>query len=225
MARLFDAVCLDVGGVLLLPPPECAWAVLGREEPLDLERHRRAHYAGMAGYDAGGGDWREYLREFCGVYGVGADGVDAAARRLRAAMDTHPWSVPIQESVTALADIRATGAGVAIVSNSDGTVAGQLASLGICQVGEGAGVAVDVIIDSHVAGVAKPAPGIFDLALEATGTTPARTAHVGDCIWADVGGARAAGLHPVHFDPLRACPDDDHAHVAGLRELVGLLTD
>jgi putative hydrolase of the HAD superfamily len=224
MTRQFDAVCLDVGGVLLLPPPEAAWAARGRCEPLDLERHRRAHYAGMAAYDAAGGDWNAYLRGFCLGNGVGQESLDEATRALYTAFVEHPWTVRIEESVAALADLAETGARIAIVSNSDGTVAGQLSSLGICQVGEGAGIAVDVIIDSHVAGVSKPAPGIFDLALAATGTLPERTAHVGDCVWADVGGARAAGLHPLHFDPLGVCPARDHDHISGLRDLVGVIS-
>lgn len=224
MTPRFDGVCLDVGGVFLLPPPEAAWAVRGGEGPMDLERHRSAHYAGMVSYDAAGGAWGSYLPGFCRGYGVNGVRLAAAVVALGAAFVAHPWTVRIEDSVAALRDVAATGARIAIVSNSDGTVTGQLRELGICQVGEGAGVPVDIVVDSHLAGVAKPDPRIFEPALAATGTAPARTLHVGDSVRADVGGARAAGLHPVHFDPLGTCAARDHDHVARLGELVALLS-
>ena len=66
---------------------------------------------------------------------------------------------------------------------------------------------VRVVIDSHVVGVAKPDPRIFDAALgHFEGIDRGRIAYVGDSVTMDIGGARAAGLHPVLLDPY-----DDHA--------------
>jgi putative hydrolase of the HAD superfamily len=47
---------------------------------------------------------------------------------------------------------------------------------------------------------------------------------VGDTGWADVAGARAAGVRPVHLDPHGFCPlPDDHDHVVDLDGVTALV--
>jgi putative hydrolase of the HAD superfamily len=46
----------------------------------------------------------------------------------------------------------------------------------------------------------KPDPRIFELACERVGVPAERSAHVGDHMYADVIGARAAGMRPVLID-------------------------
>ena len=80
---------------------------------------------------------------------------------------------------------------------------------------------VGVVVDSTRAGVAKPDPAIFGLALESLGV-PASEAvlHVGDSLRSDVDGALAAGLQPIHLDPYGSCPaPDGHGHARSLAEL------
>jgi putative hydrolase of the HAD superfamily len=86
---------------------------------------------------------------------------------------------------------------------------------------EEGGVAVGVVADSARAGVAKPDPAIFRLALESLGVPAGNTVlHVGDSLRSDVDGALAAGLQPVHFDPYGFCPaPDGHGHARSLGEL------
>jgi putative hydrolase of the HAD superfamily len=81
-----------------------------------------------------------------------------------------------------------------------------------------------VVIDSAVVGVAKPDPAIFRIALEATGVPPERTLHIGDTVGADVDGALAAGVRPVHLDPYGFCHDDTHPHVPDLATVAAALT-
>jgi putative hydrolase of the HAD superfamily len=110
------------------------------------------------------------------------------------------------------------------VSNSDGTVQEQLLMTRICQVGRGHGVQVAIVVDSAVAGFEKPDPRIFALALESLGVPAARAVHVGDTIFADVEGARAAGVRPLHLDPHGFCPrPDDHDHVRSLADVAELV--
>jgi len=47
----------------------------------------------------------------------------------------------------------------------------------------------------------KPDPEIFYAALERTDTTAQETIYIGDNFFADIVGARRAGLHPVLYDP------------------------
>ena len=84
-----------------------------------------------------------------------------------------------------------------------------------------ASVPVGVVADSTTAGVAKPDPAIFRLALESLGVPAGDTVlHVGDSLRSDVDGALAAGLQPVHFDPYGCCPaPDGHGHARSLGEL------
>ena len=71
-----------------------------------------------------------------------------------------------------LAALAKTGVRLGVVSNAEGTVEARLAELAICQVGAGAGVPVEVVIDSHVVGVEKPDPAIFGFALARDGPRP-----------------------------------------------------
>lgn len=64
----------------------------------------------------------------------------------------------------------------------------------------------DQVINSEMAGVKKPDPWIFHLALERTGIKPHQAIMVGDNLEADILGARAVGIHTIHLnvhnDPL-----------------------
>ena len=120
--------------------------------------------------------------------------------------------------------VAALGLPMGVVSNSDGSVEGDLRRLGVCHVPAASdgpeplrpGSPMGVILDSAVVGVAKPDPAIFRIALDALGVPAGRSVlHVGDSLRYDVAGALAAGLQPVHMDPYGFCPaPDGHPHVA-----------
>jgi len=76
---------------------------------------------------------------------------------------------------------------------------------------------IDVLVVSEEAGVAKPDPAIFHLAIERLGCAPSEAIMVGDSWDADVIGARAAGITPVWFNPGGAPPPDPSVPV--LRKL------
>jgi putative hydrolase of the HAD superfamily len=56
---------------------------------------------------------------------------------------------------------------------------------------------LDAIVTSAEVGARKPAPAMFERALELVGARPAQAVHVGDSLEEDVTGARAAGVEPV----------------------------
>jgi len=58
----------------------------------------------------------------------------------------------------------------------------------------------DQIINSEMAGVKKPNPLIFELALQSANTTPQNSIMIGDSIEADILGAKAVGFHALHFN-------------------------
>lgn len=206
----FDAVWFDAGGVLVLPDPTVIAPLLAPYGGvIDLDRHRRAHYAAMA-VKSGAGDaehvWTGYDEAYVRSVGVRGDLVVLAAGLLNACRVAELWRWPIPESVAALHDLHAAGVPLAVVSNASGQIAETLERVKVCQVGDGPGVPMRCIVDSHLVGVAKPNPAIFDIAAGYfEGIDPSRIVYVGDSITMDIAGASAAGLRPVLLDPF-----DDH---------------
>ncbi len=212
---MIDAVLLDAGGIFVLPDHERITAALGRAGArIDPARLDRAHYEGVSALSAfEEGDrevWRTYNRAYARASGVPDDVIEEAVEHLLNEFATGAvWTRVIPGSVEALGALAAQGVRLAIVSNADGNAAERLLEHGICQVGPGPGVEVDIVVDSEVVGVAKPDPGIFEIALEHVGVPAHRAVHVGDTPGADVDGARAAGVRPVLLDPY-----DLHRHLA-----------
>ncbi|UCD59998.1 MAG: YjjG family noncanonical pyrimidine nucleotidase [Flavobacteriaceae bacterium] len=79
------------------------------------------------------------------------------------------------------------------------------------------------VINSEMAGVKKPNPEIFELALHKANTRADRSLMVGDNIEADILGAKAVGFHALHFN---AHNDPKHEHcvmIHNLREIKNYL--
>jgi putative hydrolase of the HAD superfamily len=228
MAGRFDAVLFDAGGVLVLPDPTVLGPLLAPYGgDASVAAHRRAHYAAMAVksmVDAGETNWDEYDRAYVDAVGVTADLVAHAAEVLHATRTAHLWRWPIPESLSALAQLAQAGVPMGVVSNAAGQVEHMLRLTAVCQVGDGAGAVMRCVVDSHVVGVAKPDPKIFDFALPSLGGFErSRIVYVGDSVKMDVGGARAAGLHPVLVDPHDDHVGADFDRVANRLELVELM--
>jgi HAD superfamily hydrolase (TIGR01549 family) len=100
----------------------------------------------------------------------------------------------------ALDRLRASGVKVAIISNSEGMLAGLFEQLKLSS-------HFDLIVDSGIFGLEKPDPRIFQVALEKLATPPDRALHLGDTYATDVLGARAAGVRTALIDP--------HGHYTG----------
>ena len=170
------------------------------------------------------GLWAAYERAYALEVGVAENRLDEAIAELDAAFEVQGvWSRLAPGSMDGLRALAATGVTLAIVSNSDGTLEERLRAEGICQVGPGAGVPMTIVIDSDVVGVAKPDPAIFRIALDACAVTPERALHIGDIVGADVDGALAAGVRPLHLDPYGFCDDDSHLHVPDLATVAAAL--
>ena len=236
-----EVVFVDVGGVFHLPRLEKvtpAFAELGYQVD-DPDQLLRAHHAAMAELDRRPGvieDLRDnqappevvfaaYDRGLARALGVAEEKLDAATVALSGIFgEVGAWGTLIPGSVEGLRLVAATGVRVGIVSNSDGTVEQRLREERVAQVGEGPGVAVEVVVDSGSVGVQKPDPRIFQVALESLGVSPERAWHVGDSVAMDVHGALAAGVTPIHLDPFDDCPGGpEHDHVRSLSELAARL--
>jgi len=238
-----SAILLDAGGVLVFPEPAVVLPPLHAAglDP-DLATLERAHYRAMAAQDtealAPEPDtwWRNYLLTYIAACGVTGDRCEQLAIEMSQRSRRRSWAHAGQGVMRGLRALAELGVPMGVVSNSNGTVEGDLRLAGVCYVPDGPAspnashaqepaVPMGVILDSAVVGVAKPDPEIFRLALEALGVPADGTViHVGDSLRYDVAGAVAAGLQPVHMDPYGFCPaPDGHPHVRSLAELADSL--
>ncbi|WP_297792653.1 YjjG family noncanonical pyrimidine nucleotidase [uncultured Eudoraea sp.] len=74
----------------------------------------------------------------------------------------------------------------------------------------------DQVINSEMAGVKKPNPEIFELALQKAKVDASKSLMVGDSIEADILGAKAVGFHAMHFN---AHNDPKHEHCIMIHDL------
>lgn len=223
--RDIDAVIFDAGGVLLLPDAESGRAAIAT---LDCESTpedwRRAHYATLPLLDDMQTiDWLAHHRAMAALIGVSDERLDAAAALIEDVMTGTPW-VGVPGAADALRALSGAGYQLAVVSNAWGTVAQWLEQYGVCSVDGGDLPQVAAVIDSHLVGVEKPDPRIFQLAIDVLDVPPERSLYVGDSIRFDVNGAYGAGLHPVHVDPYDFC-DGVHRHIVDLAQLTSWLVD
>jgi putative hydrolase of the HAD superfamily len=211
MGARFDAILFDAGGVLVLPDPTVLGPLLAPYggDP-SVAAHRRAHYAAMAAKSRVGSsewDWNAYNLVYVDSVGCRRDIREHAAEVLDHTRSAHLWRWAIPETSATLASLAEAGVPMGVVSNASGQIEAVLRHTEICAIDEGCGVRMRVIVDSHVVGVAKPDPRIFDHALGHFGEFERhRIAYVGDSVTMDVAAATGAGLHPLLIDPY-----DDHA--------------
>ena len=225
MTARFKAILFDAGGVLVLPDPTVLGPLLayyGGDS--SVEANRRAHYAGMAAKSAAGsgeGFWDVYNHSYVRSVGVPDRDADAAAMALHSTRNAYLWRWPIPESQEALAVLTSTGMPLGVVSNASGQIEEVLSRSGVCQAGDGPYVSMRVVVDSHVVGVAKPDPGIFEHALPYfDGIDRHEIAYIGDSVTMDIGASSAAGLHPILLDPYDDHPDADFERIRSLSELI-----
>ncbi len=227
-----EAVLLDVGGIFLVPLHDRivgAFARAGFTPALDdLDR---AHYTGAQYFPMHDDlDWPNAWRQYLDGYITACEVPDEMREDVHAHLDSEfadaaLWFREFPGAREGLRTLQDTGVRLGIISNADGLIGQRLAELEILQVGPGAGVHVECVIDSGNVGVMKPDPRIFHIALDAMGLQPHDAWYVGDMPGIDVVGARKAGMHPVLMDPYELHLDADYARTGSLRELAEQIGD
>ena len=214
-----DVVLFDAGGTLVLIDPDRfnAFTAKWDQPAVQPDRLFDAHFRAMSEYsdrlDAGGPlEFRWWADRFFELVEL------SLTERMANAFGggRNMWSSPIPGARETVRDLVGRGYRVAVVSNSDGTVAEALDSAGF-------GGLFEAVIDSTEVGISKPDPAIFRIALEELGVAASATWYVGDSHYHDIGGARAAGLAAaVLVDPLALGPPDQLS-VRSITELPDLL--
>ncbi len=214
-----ELVLFDAGGTLVLIDPVRFNAFLAEWDlpAVQPDPLTDAHFRAMAefAYRLEAGEqlgFRWWIDRFFELVGVSLTESMAEAFGGGANM----WNRAIPGARETVLDLQARGYRVAVVSNSDGTVAEALRIAGF-------GSLFELVIDSTDVGISKPDPAIFRIALDALDIAANQTWYVGDSHYHDVGGARAAGLAAaVLIDPLDLGPDGQLS-VGSISELLDLL--
>ena len=195
------AILFDAGGTLILQDPE----ELGNRLGVDVDREdaHRAHYFAMAEYSdlrIQGKDlsWDWWLERYFTLLGV--PDPHLAGDRIERGFGL--WNHPLAGVADTLSRLKQQGVRIAVVSNSDGSVAGSLGVAGLAD-------EFEFIIDSHEVGVSKPDPAIFEAALNRLDLHPEDVWYVGDSVFHDVYGALGASMaRGILVDPYGLGPHD-----------------
>jgi putative hydrolase of the HAD superfamily len=161
--------------------------------------------------------WLRHTERQLSAVGLGAEAT-ALAPRLAALFEARyaPSHHIPDDAIPTLRRLHEQGYTVGLVSNRRDPLEDLLAELGLA----------DFFVFTLAAGQAnswKPDPGIFRQAVELAGCEPGATVYVGDNYYADVEGARAAGLRPVLIDPHGVFPEPGCPTIQTLGELEAVL--
>jgi putative hydrolase of the HAD superfamily len=220
------AVLLDVGGVFFVPEHERIVGAFARAGVTpSVDDLDRAHYEGARAFPIADdldwpSSWRCYLDGYITACGVPDELREEVHEHLDSEFaDAALWVRELPGARGGIEQLASTPVRLGIISNADGLIGQRLADAEILQVGPGAGVAVECVIDSGNVGVMKPDPRIFHLALDAMGLAAEDTWYVGDMPGIDIVGARKAGMWPIVMDPYSLHLDADYDRVGSLTEL------
>jgi putative hydrolase of the HAD superfamily len=129
--------------------------------------------------------------------------------------EPESWQL-FPETAQTLAALKAHGVELGIISNFDSRLFSVIRGLGLADM-------FDTVTISSLAQAAKPAPKIFQLALDKHAVDPEEALHIGDSLRDDVEGARKAGLHSLLLDREGTQQRTDIRSIRALNELLPLI--
>ena len=205
-----DLLCLDAGNTVVFfdharlaracesegfAPTAPLLVIAEGKAKIALDEGRLQHWTWSESESPSARGWGKFVGTMLVLAGLRSERVPG---RLDALWSQHRarnfWSLVPEGLPAALDRARALGVRVAIVSNSEGMLERLLDEVGVLG-------SVDLVVDSGLAGVEKPDPRIFEIALQRFGAPPSRALHLGDTFGTDVVGARAAGVRVALVDP------------------------
>ncbi|GAB4446706.1 MAG: phosphoglycolate phosphatase [Anaerolineales bacterium] len=209
-AQVFDEYLISLGYPLSEEDRRRAmrWEYLYWANSPDLRDDLLAHSADTENF------WIEYTRRRLVAVGLSP----ASAKELAPQVSAHmgemykPESIVPHDARRLLPALKEAGYLLAVVSNRDQPFHELLASHHLSEFFHFSLAGGEV--DSY-----KPEPGIFQHALERASVAAQETVYVGDNYFADIVGARRAGLHPVLYDPNGIFPEADCTTIKSFDEL------
>jgi putative hydrolase of the HAD superfamily len=158
--------------------------------------------------------WIEYSRRRLLALGASQEWAMEVAPKTSMHMGEFykPESIVPEDVRRALPRLKESGYLLAVISNRDKPFQDILHDRGI-------GEFFDFSMAAGEVNVWKPDPGIFEHGLRRVSLSAPEVIYVGDNYYADVVGARAAGLQPVLYDPLGVFPNPDCTAIKSFDEL------
>ena len=218
------ALLFDFGGTLAFLDFE----LLAREfscegRKLDALALEHAEYAGRAAIDrhlmsegnaqATNAAYELFFRGWMTAAGIPEEEFTECAEKFGAIhREASLWRVVRPGTFEAIERFKSAGYKLAIVSNAEGQVEADAKRFGLAPY-------FDVIIDSHIVGVAKPDPRIYHIALERLGVAADEARFAGDIYSIDVVGARAAGIEARLIDQHRRYSWVEHEKIRHIEEM------
>lgn len=126
------------------------------------------------------------------------------------------WSYTFDRTRPTLEKLKNAGYHMSVISNSDGRVENMITDVGLRGY-------FDRVYDSHVVGISKPDPKIYELALDDLHLDPRDTIFVGDIFYIDVLGANIADIPAIHLDPFGYYRNWPGVRVKSVEEIPNLL--
>ncbi len=216
------ALLFDFGGTLAFLDYDLLAHEFSRDaRPIDALKLEHAEYEGRAAIDrhlmGGGNDviasYMQYFNNWMAAAGIPAAEIEAYGEHFRRLHgEASLWRVVRPGTMEALERLKSEGIKLAIVSNAEGQIESDARRYGLHPF-------FDVIVDSHVVGVAKPDPRIFQIALERLGVAPDEARFAGDIYSIDVLGAHAAGIEAALIDQHDRYHWIEHAKIRHMSEL------
>ena len=187
-----------------LPMSEQAQREVGRWEhyywahSAELKRDSARFAGNQAGF------WQHYMALRLEKMGASAEQIREFSPKLRRFFDEQykPQHRVPAELYRLLPEWRAAGYLLAVLSNRRSPLEAALAELDLQNY-------FDAAMSAGEIGAWKPDPAIFTPLLEKFSLKPSEVLYVGDNYYADVVGARNAGLTPVLYDPRGLFPEAD----------------
>lgn len=158
--------------------------------------------------------WIEYSRRRLLALGASEEWAVEAAPKVSLHMGEFykPDSIVPEDVRRTLPQLKESGYILGVISNRDKPFQDVLDDHGISEF-------FDFSLAAGEVNSFKPDPGVFEHGLQRVNLSAREVMYVGDNYYADVVGARNAGLQPVLYDPLGIFPDPDCATIKSFDEL------
>lgn len=162
--------------------------------------------------------WRQHARRFLSALGAEEQELEALTSSVIQRMaNEYEWEDHVPDEVLpTLTKLKERSYRLGLVSNRRAPLQELVGELGL-------GDYFDVILTAGEVRSWKPEPALFVRALEQMGVEAGESVYVGDNYYADVLGARAAGIEPILLDSKGTFPEADCPVIQQIGELPDLL--
>ncbi len=162
--------------------------------------------------------WLNYCSRQLQALGATPEQARELAPQLNAYMSEHfrPQDIIFEDVHETLRTLRESGYFLGIMSNRFEPYNDYLDERGLSGL-------FDLVVYAGQAGIRKPNPEVFHFMLNKAGLSPSESMYVGDNYFADVLGARRAGMLPVLFDPQQIFESPDCPVITEHAQLLNIL--